>query len=83
MNVGGQYKFSKNQFIGLDIGLVKVNDFVADPVGSKDYTEIKGKIKYKYTSKILMKNFWFMPILLSKTKKSTVNKEYCFPIVML
>ena len=49
LNVGGQYKFSKNQFIGLDIGLVKVNDFVADPVGSKDYTEIKGKIKYKYT----------------------------------
>jgi len=48
-NVGGQYKFSKNQFIGLDIGLVKVNDFVADPVGSKDYTEIKGKLKYKYT----------------------------------
>jgi hypothetical protein len=49
LNVGGQYKFSKNQFIGLDIGLVKVNDFVADPVGSKDYTEIKGKIRYKYT----------------------------------
>ena len=48
-NVGGQYKISKSQFIGLDIGYVMVSDFAVDVVGSKDYSEIRGKLKYKYT----------------------------------
>ena len=48
-NVGGQYKIFKSQFIGLDIGYVTVSDFAVDVVGSKDYSEIRGKLKYKYT----------------------------------
>ena len=46
MSFGFQYKISKNQVIGFDIGRVSVGDAL-DP--SKDYSEIKGKIKYKYT----------------------------------
>ena len=46
MSFGFQYKISKNQVIGLDIGRVSVGDALDS---SKDYSEIKGKIKYKYT----------------------------------
>lgn len=46
-NLGAQYKISQNQMIGLDLGTVNVNDFVANP--RTDYTEFRMKLKYKYS----------------------------------
>ena len=46
-NVGSQYKISQNQMIGLDVGTITVNDFVAYP--RTDYSEFRMKLKYKYT----------------------------------
>ena len=46
-NVGSQYKISQNQMIGLDVGMITVNDFVAYP--RTDYSEFRMKLKYKYT----------------------------------
>ena len=46
-NVGSQYKISQNQMIGLDVGTITVNDFVAYP--RTDYTEFRMKLKYKYS----------------------------------
>ena len=46
-NVGTQYKISQNQMVGLDVGTITVNDFVAYP--RTDYTEFRMKLKYKYS----------------------------------
>ena len=46
-NVGSQYKITQNQMVGIDIGTITVNDFVANP--RTDYTEFRMKLKYKYS----------------------------------
>ncbi len=45
VNLGNQYKFTKNQFLGFDIGIITVNDFLDS---SKNYSETRAKLKYKY-----------------------------------